>query len=584
MNYYDSIVEKGYYIISEIGVNYYDIARKMNISNMEAAKLMIKEAASAGSDAVKFQTYKADKIASKYSPSYWDTSEESTTSQYELFTKFDHFGEEEYAELSRYCKELNVEFMSTPFDFDAADYLNSMMDIYKISSSDLSNLPFIEFIARKNKPVILSVGASNEDEITEAVEIIAKNNHHKITLLHCVLEYPTPLEDANLNKIVSLKNRYTDEIIGYSDHTKPLESCDVIKTAFNLGAVVIEKHFTLDKTLPGNDHYHAMDPDDLRNIIKCLEFTKKIRGSYELKCLETETVARQNARRSIVAVRDIMAGEIISEDMITFKRPGHGISPAKVFMIIGKKATCDIAEDTVFTYSMFSISENNSNYQTDKQNVFKSTVDSSNTVEDHISVSYKCNIKQTVLSKYSNIAHHAQISNSFIGDRTSIGRYSKIQRAKIGKFCSVAWDVTIGALAHNYNRASSHAFTYRKQFGITENDIDFPQKTTTIGNDVWIGCNSVIVAGVTVGDGAVIGAGAVVTKDVEPYSIVVGVPAKHIKYRFDEKIRSKLEIIKWWNFDDQVIIDNIDLFTNNLDYTSIDKLELLANNIKKKNL
>lgn len=352
MNYFDMIKSKGYYVISEIGVNYYDIAKKLNISNLAAAKLMIKEAKEAGTDAVKFQTYKAEKIASRFSPSYWDTTEESTTSQYELFKKYDLFGKDEYAELSRYCREIGVEFMSTPFDFEAADYLDDLMDIYKISSSDLTNLPFIEHIAKKNKPVILSVGASNEDEITSAVEVITKHNPHKLTLLHCVLEYPTPLEDANLNKIVSLKNRYTNMIIGYSDHTKPLESCDVIKTAFNLGAVVIEKHLTLDKTLPGNDHYHAMDPDDLRKIVDSLEFMKKIRGSYELRCLETEFAARTNARRSIVAARDIVNGEVISQNMITFKRPGHGISPNNVNEVIGKTAIMNISEDTIIKPEM----------------------------------------------------------------------------------------------------------------------------------------------------------------------------------------------------------------------------------------
>lgn len=352
MNYYECINNKGYYIISEIGVNYYDIAKKLNISNIDAAKLMIKEAKAAGTDAVKFQTYKAEKIASKFSPSYWDTSEESTTSQYELFKKFDHFGKEEYAELSRYCKEIGVEFMSTPFDFEAADYLDSLMNVYKISSSDLSNTPFIRYIAKKNKPIILSVGASNEDEIATTVDIIKSENNHKLTLMHCVLEYPTPLEDANLNKIISLKNRFPDIITGYSDHTKPLESCDVIKTAYNLGAVVIEKHFTLDKTLLGNDHYHAMDQCDLKKIVESLEFMKKIRGVYDLKCLETELAARTNARRSIVAARDIVNGEVISKNMITFKRPGHGISPNKVNEVIGKTAIMNISEDTVIKPEM----------------------------------------------------------------------------------------------------------------------------------------------------------------------------------------------------------------------------------------
>lgn len=353
LSYFETLNSKGYYIIAEIGVNYYDIAKKLNIDDISAAKLMIKEAKNAGADAVKFQTYKAEKIASKFSPSYWDTSEESTTSQYELFKKFDLFGKEEYFKLSRYCKDIGIEFMSTPFDFDSADYLDDMMDLYKISSSDLSNLPFIKHIAKKKKPIILSVGASNEDEIVAAVETITSNNQNKLTLLHCVLEYPTPLEDANLNKIVSLKNKFPDVIIGYSDHTKPLDSCDVIKTAYNLGAVVIEKHFTLDKSLSGNDHYHAMDPDDLKKIIESLEFMKKIRGTYELKCLDTELTARENARRSIVALRDIKKGEYITEDMITFKRPGLGISPSKLGDILGKIASVHIKEDTVIDFDMF---------------------------------------------------------------------------------------------------------------------------------------------------------------------------------------------------------------------------------------
>lgn len=584
MNYYECINNKGYYIISEIGVNYYDIAKKLNISNLAAAKLMIKEAKAAGTDAVKFQTYKAEKIASKFSPSYWDTSEESTTSQYELFKKFDHFGKEEYAELSKYCMEIGVEFMSTPFDFEAADYLDSLMNVYKISSSDLSNTPFIRYIAQKNKPIILSAGASNEDEIANAVDIIKSENNHKLTLMHCVLEYPTPLEDANLNKIISLKNRFPDVITGYSDHTKPIESCDVIKAAYNLGAVVIEKHFTLDKSLRGNDHYHAMDPSDLRKIVDSLEFMKKIRGSYELRCLDTESVARQNARRSIVAVRDIKPGEIITEDMITFKRPGHGISPDRVNEVIGKTANCEITEDTIITCSMIGIEERTNNPISNKYTILKSQVDSSNKIGNCVNVSYKCSIKSTVLSRYSNVAHHAQISNSFIDERTSIGRYSKIQRAEIGKYCSIAWDVTIGALAHNYNRLSSHAFTYRKMFGLVEKDVYFPQKTTIIGNDVWIGCNAVIISGVKIGDGAVIGAGAVVTKDVEPYSIVGGVPAKHLKYRFDETIRKKLEELKWWDLDDNFIINNIELFSSELDNKKITALECVINNINKKDL
>lgn len=340
-------------LIAEIGVNYYDIAKKMNITPMEAAKLMIDEAKEAGIHAVKFQTYKAETLAAKESPYYWDITEEPTKSQYELFKKFDLFGYEEYKELSEYCKKKEIEFLSTAFDMESADYLDELMDIYKISSSDLSNLPFIEHQAKKNKPILLSVGASNEEEIDVAIQTIRKVNTQPIVLLHCVLEYPTPYEHANLNKIISLSKKYQDVLIGYSDHTKPDKCYDVIKTAYNLGAVVIEKHYTLDKTLTGNDHYHAMDPDDARKIIDDIEFIDKIRGSYEIKCLESETKARANARRSIVSLGKIEQGATIQKDMLTFKRPGTGISPSKIDTIVGKKAKIDIEDDTILNYDMF---------------------------------------------------------------------------------------------------------------------------------------------------------------------------------------------------------------------------------------
>ena len=340
-------------LIAEIGVNYYDIAKKMTITPMEAAKLMIDEAKKAGIHAVKFQTYKAETLAAKDSPYYWDIKEEPTKSQHELFKKFDSFGYNEYKELSEYCKKIDIEFLSTAFDFESADYLDELMNVYKISSSDLSNLPFIEYQAKKNKPMLLSIGASNVDEIDKAIKTIRDNNDKPLVLLHCVLEYPTPYEHANLNKIASLKERYKDLIIGYSDHTKPDECYDVIKTAYNLGAIVVEKHYTLDKTLKGNDHYHAMNPEDAKNMINGIEFIEKMRGSYELKCLDTELKARSNARRSIVSLGKINKGDIITKEMLTYKRPGTGISPTEVDSLIGKKAVLDIEDDTILKYDMF---------------------------------------------------------------------------------------------------------------------------------------------------------------------------------------------------------------------------------------
>jgi len=340
-------------LIAEIGVNYHDIAAQRDITPMEAACLMIDEAHTAGVHAVKFQTYKADTLASKNSPSYWDLTEEPTTSQFELFKKFDSFGEKEYSQLAQYCISKGMEFLSTPFDFDSADYLNKYMGAYKISSSDATNIPFIQHIAKKDKPILLSLGASNAEEIDNAVNAIRQYNNQPLVLLHCVLEYPTPHNHANLNRIATLYEKYNDMIIGYSDHTAPDESKDIIKAAYLLGACVIEKHFTLDKTLQGNDHYHAMDPIDAIDIFEKIRYLDVIRGNGELIALETESAARQNARRSIVSATEIHMGQAVSKEMLTYKRPGNGIPPSQWEILIGMKTKVNIPEDTTLQWDMF---------------------------------------------------------------------------------------------------------------------------------------------------------------------------------------------------------------------------------------
>ncbi|HAG70479.1 MAG TPA: acetylneuraminic acid synthetase [Lachnospiraceae bacterium] len=356
----ERLTEGKFTLIAEIGVNYYDIARERSITPMEAAKQMIKEAVDAGIHAVKFQSYKAGTLAAKASPYYWDINEEPTTTQYELFRKFDSFGEKEYRELREYSDSLNIEFFSTAFDVESADYLDGLMNVYKISSSDISNLPFIEYQAKKNKPMIMSVGASELSEIEAAVDSIRKYNDEPIVLMHCVLEYPTPLQHANLLKIASLRNQFPDLYTGYSDHTKPTADCDVIKTAYNLGAMVVEKHFTLDKTLKGNDHYHAMDPEDAVNILSAIDRMDMLRGSGSLSCLESEHKARVNARRSIVSAVDIRAGEVITESMLTYKRPGVGITPDRMPELIGLAAKHDIEQDTILSMDMFEENKNGS--------------------------------------------------------------------------------------------------------------------------------------------------------------------------------------------------------------------------------
>lgn len=343
--------KKGLYLIAELGVNYYDVAKQRGISNLDAALLMCDEAKRADIDAVKFQTYKAGKIASKYSPSYWDLNEESTRSQYELFLKYDSFGEKEYKVISEYCRKIGIEFFSTPFDFESADYLDQYMNYYKISSSDITNIPFIEHIAKKGKAILLSTGASTLDEIRKAVEAIRKMNNQKIVLMHCVLEYPTPKEHANLYRITALRQAFPDLEIGYSDHTKPDYEYDILKSAYLLGAHVIEKHFTLDKSLPGNDHYHAMDVSDALQIKKKIKQLDMICGEGFIDCLQNEEQARKNARRSIVLKRNIEKGEILKKEDLVFKRPGIGIPPYEIAFVTGKKVNKFLEEDSILHWT-----------------------------------------------------------------------------------------------------------------------------------------------------------------------------------------------------------------------------------------
>ena len=239
-------------------------------------------------------------------------------------------------ELKEYCNFIDIEFMSTPFDFESANFLNSMMKVFKISSSDITNRPFIEHICKFNKPIILSTGASNLEEISDAVKWIKKYNI-PLALLHCILNYPTDNNNANLGMIKGLQKAFPNHIIGYSDHTLP-NNMKVCEIATLLGSVIIEKHFTHDKTLLGNDHYHAMDKNDLKLFNKNLDDLFDIIGSFNVKAIESEEKSRLNARRSIVAAKDIPKGKKIEKSDLTFKRPAHGISPKHIESIIGKKS------------------------------------------------------------------------------------------------------------------------------------------------------------------------------------------------------------------------------------------------------
>jgi N-acetylneuraminate synthase len=330
------------YVIAEAGVNHE--------GSIDNAKRLIDDAAESGAHGIKFQTYKADTLAVKNSPSYWDTSHESITTQYELFKKYDKFWKNEYEELKKYCDQAGVEFLSTPFDMDAANFLNELMDVIKISSSDITNFPFIKYLCSFGKPIILSTGASYIWEINQAMELI---NRYKLPccLMHCVLNYPTEKKNANLGMLLDIKQAFPNAVLGYSDHTIP-EKMDVLISANLLGATIIEKHFTLDKTMPGNDHYHSMDKNDLKLFWTKLNELYEIIGNFEKKPLDSEKISRKNARRSIVTKKKIEKNEIITENDIEYKRPGVGISPKHYKELIGKKAIIKIQADEIIQWNM----------------------------------------------------------------------------------------------------------------------------------------------------------------------------------------------------------------------------------------
>ena len=346
LNIDNKILQRGSkpYIIAEIGVNHE--------ADIDKAKQLIDLAKEGGADAAKFQSYKAEKLASKNSPSYWDTSLESTKSQYELFKKYDKFGEKEYIQLADHCKKQDISFLSTPFDHDSIDFLNNLMPFYKIASADLTNIPLLRKVSSKDKPIVLSTGACNMEEIKTALETISKCNKNPVSLLHCILNYPTLNKNANLLMIESLRTNFPQTIIGYSDHTIPNENMSVLTSSYVLGALIIEKHFTDDKTQKGNDHYHSMDVNDLKIFKRNVNYVREMMGNNLTKQpIANETISRENARRSIVINKKLKKGDEISERNITYKRPGTGISTIFWDKVIGRKINKSLSEDHILQWN-----------------------------------------------------------------------------------------------------------------------------------------------------------------------------------------------------------------------------------------
>jgi sialic acid synthase SpsE len=329
--------------ILEAGVNH--------DGNLSTAINMIHEAAKTGATAIKFQSYTASRIAAVESPYYWDLQEESTESQRELFEKYDNFKLDDYRILKTECDKVGIEFMTTCFDETWVDSLDPLLTRYKIASADITNYQLLEHISNKQKPIILSTGAAKISEIDNAIELISSISKSEISLLHCVLNYPTSAANANLGRISHLRSNYPNYKVGYSDHTKPSDSFIVLPAAFALGSTIFEKHFTLTKTKKGNDHYHSFDSNDVIECIKILRNLSLAISFDEHRFIELQEKARKYARRGLYAKGDIEPGcTIRNEDIISLRPiPENGISASEISSLIGLTSKQKIKAGAPFT-------------------------------------------------------------------------------------------------------------------------------------------------------------------------------------------------------------------------------------------
>ena len=322
-------------IIAEAGVNHN--------GSLAMAKQLAGVAKAAGADIVKFQTAKPELVISRFAEKaeYQKAETGEAESQLEMCKRI-HLTFDEHAQLKEYCDSIGIAYLSTPFDLDSIDFLQQLgTPMWKVPSGEITNLPYLEKIAATKKPVILSTGMSMISEIEDALTILEDGGAGPITLLHCNTEYPTPIEDANLLAMQDLREQFGLPV-GYSDHTAGIEA-DIAAAA--LGAVVIEKHFTLDKALPGPDHKASLSPEELTAMVAAVRKTELALGDGHKHVTESEAKNKPIARKSILAKRDIKKGETFTPENLTVKRPGDGISPMRWYDVLGKTAKRDFAED-----------------------------------------------------------------------------------------------------------------------------------------------------------------------------------------------------------------------------------------------
>lgn len=333
------------FVIAEAGVNHN--------GSLEIAKKLVDVAKEAGADAVKFQTFKTENLVTdnvELAP-YQKKNLSKSVNQLQMLKELE-LDYKKFKEIKEYCDKKEIMFLSTPHTDDAIDFLDKLVPLFKLSSGELTNLPFLEKVAKKSKPLILSTGAGTLEEVKEAIDIIKKTNKDTdLILLHCTISYPCERQDVNLKSMETIRNEF-NVLVGYSDHTLGIE---VPLMAVKMGAVVIEKHFTIDKNMEGPDHKCSLNPKELKEMIEkikkkeILDFDDVVIGSDEKKPTKKELELIKIVRKSIVAKQDIPKGTIISEDMLAVKRPGTGLAPKYLTAIIGKTTKKDLQKNELIT-------------------------------------------------------------------------------------------------------------------------------------------------------------------------------------------------------------------------------------------
>jgi sialic acid synthase SpsE len=331
------------YVIAEAGVNHN--------CDLALGKRHVETAKAAGADAIKFQNYTASKIATRVAPRYWFEPTDPKGTQWDTFDKLDKLSDADFRALIAHARAVGLTAFSTPFDDAAVDFLASLnVPAFKIASADLTCHPLLARTARVGQPMILSTGTATLAEVEEALEVCRKAGNDRVVLLHCTLKYPCPPEAINLRMMEHLMRAFPELPVGLSDHSLGIS---VPQAAVALGACMIEKHYTVDKTLPGSpDHHLSVDPADMHAMVEGIRTVEKALGKAQKGLEPLEADAFHYARRSVTSAAAISKGTVITRAMLTYKRPGTGISPRFFEMVVGRVASVDIPEDTTLTWEM----------------------------------------------------------------------------------------------------------------------------------------------------------------------------------------------------------------------------------------